>query len=507
MDMLISKARTMMFIFIFTLLVWLTCLAEASAKDLFEEMDEEALERASEYVKVQLDRNDVIGGAFGIIHKDRLIHSEGFGVADRGRKDIPTEKTVYYAASITKAFTATAILQLDDEGKLDIDEPVHTYIPWFQFQDADRSTRVTLRHLLTNSVGGVGSFQTDGLVFADKGAKDSLEVYVRQFSKVKLSEEPGQTGNYCNGCFDVLGLVIEYVSGMSYYDYMQKHIFEPLEMNETVFGHSLDQFDETRLATEYTWFFTRKTSIKRSFEEFGKVQDPDGGAYSTIEDLGKFISFQLGYRGQGVVKPQSLENSRIGYVATELGDAEYAPNGFEVKELHESKVYYKTGDGIGSSTVIMFIPDYELGIALLLGEMHPEIQQSIAEGAASILMGYEPEDVDSSITFMKLIGIVSIVLIIISGLLLILLVRRWLRKGIYAKSWLRVLLSLLVWGAVAVTMWLLLLTVRPSAMGVYGYPYDLAIGIVLLTVISSLWLGYYVLVIVLRRHIQSSIRM
>ncbi|WP_182914261.1 serine hydrolase [Paenibacillus sp. 1011MAR3C5] len=493
--MMILKTSKILFLSIFIWFAAISYLAEASAAPS-QKINEETLAQISDYVREQFDHNRVIGGAVGIIHKDRLIYSEGFGVADRGRNDTPTEKTVYFSASITKALTATAILQLHEQGKLDIDKPVHTYIPWFQFQHSDRSLKVTLNHLLTHSAGGIGSFQTDGLVFAHKDAKDSLESYVRQFSKIRLSEEPGQSGNYCNGCYDVLGLVIEYVSGMSYYDYMQQNIFEPLGMKDTKFGPSLDQFDETRLATEYTWFLTRKLPIKRSFEEFGRAQDPDGGAYSTIEDLGKFISFQLGHANQQLLTPLSMENTRIGYVATELGDAEYTASGFEVKELQQTKVYYKTGDGIGSSTVILFIPNHDLGIALMIGEMHPEIQLPVAEGIASILMGYAPETTDFPLTFMKLIGIFSIALILLSVLLIGLFIRRGLRRKLHSRSILRLCLSLLVWGAVAASLWLLILTVRPSAMGVYGYPYDLAMGIGLITIVSNLWLGYYFLVLI-----------
>lgn len=480
----------------------LVCFAAASSFSVDgiaaenQDIPQETLARVSDYVRQQLERNRVIGGALGIVHRDKLIYSEGFGAADRGRNDTPTEKTVYFAASITKALTATAVWQLHEQGKLDIDKPVQTYIPWFEFENSDLSSKVTLKHLLTHSAGGIGSWETDGLVFAHRDAKDSLESYVRQFRKVRLSEVPGQSGSYCNGCFDALGLVIEYVSGMSYYDYMRQNVFEPLGMKDTKFGPSLDEFEDTRLATEYTWFLTRKLPIKRSYEEFGRAQDPDGGAYSTIEDMGKFISFQLGYANQKLLEPRSMEESQIGFVATEMGDAFYTPSGFEVKELHQTKVYYKTGDGIGSSTVILYMPDRELGISLMIGEMRPEIQLPIAEGAASILLGYDPEPVDSPLTFMKLIGIVSIGLIVLSGLFTALFLRRVLSKKLHSKSVPRLIFSLFGWGAAAVSLWLLILTVRPSSMGIYGYPYDLAIGLGLITMVSSLWLGYYILVLI-----------
>lgn len=453
----------------------------------------EKLQQASSYVEEQFARNQVVGGALGIVHKDQLIHSDGFGVVDREQQAVPNKDTVYFAASITKVFTATVILQLHEAGKLDIDQPVQAYIPWFKLKDEASSAQLTIRHLLAHSAGGMGSMQTDGLVFAHKDAKDSLETYVRQFERIALTEEPGQTGNYCNGCYDILGYTIEAVTGQSYYEYMRKQLFEPLGMMDTVYGKDLATLSEERIAKEYSWFFTGKLHLKRSYEEFGAAQDPDGGAYSTIEDLGKFISYQLGYASHSAIgQLHDVKEYRVGYVANETGDAEYTTSGFKLKEIEQTKAYYKTGDGIGSSSVILFVPEHEIGVALLLGEMHPEIQLGIAEGVARIMMGLTPEDVAAQMTFGKLLGIVAMVLIGASLLLLLWFIRS-LRVGtIYKKSYWSISLSLLCWGALCMLLWWLLLAVRPSAMGWFGYPYDLSIGLMVMTAICSLWLCHSV---------------
>ncbi|XID93921.1 serine hydrolase [Paenibacillaceae bacterium WGS1546] len=460
-------------------------------------ISKERIKLAEDYFNEQMQKNNIVGGVFGITHQDQLIRSQGFGKIDKKSNQVPNEKTVYSIASVTKAFTAAAIYQLQDEGLLKLDQPVSTYIPWFRFKQA--ADDITLRHLLTHSAGGIGSFQTDGLIFADRKARDSLEDYIRLFEKIEIQQKSGQAGNYCNGCYDLLGLVIEYVSGLSYYDYIQQNILDPLQMKETVFGYGLDRIEDSQLAKEYTWFFTRKVHINRSFEAFGSAQDPDGGLYSTIEDLSKFLSAQLGFTGSPLMKSHSITDSRSGYVSTELLDALYTAGGFETKALHQNKIFYKTGDGIGSASAILFIPEHDLGITLLLGEFHPEIQLPIAEGIASILLGHEPDFNSAPFTFGKLLGIVSIILVLAGVGFLVFLIRRFRKRAFYAKSLPRSILSWMGYGAAAASFWLLLLKVRPTSMGFYGYPYDLAIGMIMITGAFSLWFVYVTLVIFRRR--------
>lgn len=457
------------------------------------EISEERISLAQDYFKQQMQKNNIVGGVFGITYKDQLIQSQGFGKVDKLSDQVPNENTVYSIASVTKSFTSAAIYKLQDEGLLDIDKPVNTYIPWFRFKQAADS--ITLRHLLTHSAGGIGSFQTDGLIFADPKARDSLEDYVRLFKNIEIKQKPGQTGYYCNGCYDLLGLVIEYVSGLSYYDYIQQNILDPLQMNETVFGHDLDQFSDSQLAKEYTWFFSRKVHINRSFEAFGIAQDPDGGLYSTIRDLSKFLSAQLAFMDPALLKSHSITDSRSGYVSTELFDALYTASGFETKELHQHQIFYKTGDGIGSAAAIIFIPEHDLGITLLLGEFHPEIQLPIAKGIAAILLGHDPDFDSAPFTFGKGLGILSVILLSVGIGLLVILIQRFRKRLFYASSLPRSILCWVGHGVTATFFWLLLLKVRPTSMGFYGYPYDLAIAIVVITAAFSLWFVYFTWVI------------
>lgn len=467
-----------------------------------ENLDESKLELVMEYTSNQLKMNDIVGGVIGVVHKDKLVRTESYGVADLELKSKPSSKTIYSAASITKALTATAILKLHSEGLLDIDQPVKSYIPWFSFNNQEMSDQVTLKHLLIHAAGGVTSSQTDGLVFGNDQSKDSIEQYVRLFNRVNMPESPGQTGNYCNACYDALGLVIEYVTGMSYYEYMDQSIFDPLQMNDTMYGRDLGNIREESIAKEYTWFFAIKQHLERSYESFGTSQDPDGGAYSTIEDLGKYLSFLLGYSDVLLMDQNTRELMKSKGVPTETNTAYYTIGGFEAKQLHQVDVYYKTGDGIGSSTAILFIPKYDLGIALLLGESRPEIQQQLIEDAASIMMGYTPVSPGASMTFGKTIGYIAWILVAVGTFLMVIMIWRVMKKKVYTTNMWRAFIGFMVYGVLAFFLWYLILTVRPFSFGFYGYPYDIAIGLIFIILMSSSWSIYYLFIIITRRYVK-----
>ena len=453
---------------------------------------QDRLAHIKEYVHEQFEQNELIGGVYGVIYQGELIDAQGFGTTDKRKTALPNSDTVYAVASVTKVFTAAAIYQLQEQGLLDIDRPVSTYIPEFRFRQEKLSEQLTLRHLMTHSAGGVG-FEGDGIMFKDRYARDSIERYVSLFKEVSMKEPPGTSGNYCNGCFDILGHIIERVTGISYYEYMDRYLFAPLGMKRTVYGERIDTIPASQLAQEYSWMFMKKTSMQRNFEAFGKAQDPDGGIYSSVDDLTKLVAFHLGYADNPLYGADSMIDSRINAVPTGAGNAYYTASGFEAGELHGTKVYWKVGDGIGSGSIMLMLPEYEFGVVLLIGEYRPGIQLPIAEGMASLLLGYEVNAADPPLHIGALFGFIAISLVCISIGLFVFLIWKWrtARPAVKTRPRWNVMLAT-CWGAVAALFWYLVLFVRPSSMGIYGYPYDVGIGLLMIIAASTLCFAYYI---------------
>jgi CubicO group peptidase (beta-lactamase class C family) len=189
------------------------------------------------------------GLAIAVVEANRVAYARGFGVKRLGKNDPITTRSLFHMASITKPFVATSLMQLVEQGKVDLDAPVVRYLPYFRIAD-DRYPTITVRQMVTHSSGmpDVDDYEWDKPQY-DDGA---LERYVRSLSDRKLQFAPGEMFRYSNMAFEVLGDVIAKVSGQSFDDYVQDHILTPLRMTDSTvlirradpglmtWGHELD---------------------------------------------------------------------------------------------------------------------------------------------------------------------------------------------------------------------------------------------------------------------------
>ena len=186
-----------------------------------------------------------------VVKDGEIVYKKGFGLAD-GPRNIPaTADTVYNQWSMVKPVTAVAVLQLHEQGLLDIDDPVADYLPFFEVQyPSESSETITIRHLLNHSSGfrnnvpeiiGWIHFDGDPEWNQTELIKEKLPDYA------KLAYEPGSLGVYTNVGYMVLAAVIEAASGQTYQQYMIDHIFEPLGMDQTNWTYT-----EAMIANEAT---------------------------------------------------------------------------------------------------------------------------------------------------------------------------------------------------------------------------------------------------------------
>jgi CubicO group peptidase (beta-lactamase class C family) len=177
-----------------------------------------------------------------VVKEGEVVYQKGFGLAD-GPRNIPTtQDTVYNYWSITKIPTAVAILQLQDQQLLNIDDPVTDYLPFFEVEyPSANSEIITIRHLLNHSSGLsnnvpeiIGWIHYDG--DPDWNQTDLIKEKLPAYAK--LDYEPGSKGVYTNVGYMVLAAIIEAASGQTYEQYVMEHIIEPLEMNQTGFSYT-----------------------------------------------------------------------------------------------------------------------------------------------------------------------------------------------------------------------------------------------------------------------------
>jgi CubicO group peptidase (beta-lactamase class C family) len=206
--------------------------AQASANATDEpDMNAPDFAEVDRYVQKEMEATRLPGLALGIVKGNRIVHLKGFGVADPSGMSV-TPKTPFVIGSTTKSFTALATMQLVEAGKVDLDAPVKRYIPWFRVADPEASSRITVRDLL-NQTSGLPTRETATQFLKADSSDSALEKQVRDLKDTRLTAPVGTKFEYSNFNFDVLGLIVQTVSGQSYEEYVQRHIFTPLEMNHS----------------------------------------------------------------------------------------------------------------------------------------------------------------------------------------------------------------------------------------------------------------------------------
>lgn len=242
------------------------------------------------WLEGQLAYRGIPGVVVGVVSDQNLVWARGFGHANLEAKTPMTPQTKFRMASHSKLFTATAIMQLREQGKLRLDDPVSQYLPWFAVKPAgDDDGPITIEHLLTHSSG------------LPREAADHWTTYqfpneteLRALMPDRQAAFPAETRwKYSNLAYTLAGMVIERVTGESWASYITKNIYQPLGMTSS----SVDQ-NVPGLATGYT---RRMPDGSRSVLPFvdAKGMAAATGITSTVEDMARFVAaqFRRGVRG------------------------------------------------------------------------------------------------------------------------------------------------------------------------------------------------------------------
>jgi D-alanyl-D-alanine carboxypeptidase len=222
---------------------------------------------------------DRFSGAVLVAKDGRVIFSGAVGLADREARTPNTTATRFRMGSMNKMFTATAVMQLVQAGKVRLDGTVGTYLP--EYPNRDVASRVTIHHLLTHT-GGTGN------IFGPQFDAHRLDLreltdYVKLYGARGLAFEPGSRWEYSNYGFLLLGVIVERVSGQTYYDYVRDHVFAPSGM--TASGSEPERAAVPGRAKGYmregAWWVSNADTLPWRGTSAG-------GGYTTVEDLLRF---------------------------------------------------------------------------------------------------------------------------------------------------------------------------------------------------------------------------
>ena len=233
--------------------------------------------------KEYAEKNHFPGYAFGIMLDGKLVYSGSGGYTDIEKKIPATTKSMFRIASMSKSFTAMAIVKLRDEGKLKLDDPVYKYIPEMKGQKLTKDApEITVRNLLTHSAG----FPEDNPWGDRQLAKTDADLIAMIKKGISFSNDPGLGYEYSNMGFAMLGYIIKKVTGIPYSEYIEKNIWKPLGMNQAQWEYT--KVPAAELAHGYRW-------INDNWREEVLLHDgiygAMGGMITSVESFSKYVAF------------------------------------------------------------------------------------------------------------------------------------------------------------------------------------------------------------------------
>ena len=314
------------------------------------------------YIMNEMKAEKLPGIAIGIVKDNQIIYLKGYGKTDPSGRPVK-KSTPFVIGSMTKSFTAMAVMQLVEAGKIDLDATVQTYIPSFRAisspEDSEKnvSSTITIRHLLnqTSGISGSDAYKT---AFFTYNGDDALEKTAMYYTEgLQLKHPVGKIYEYSNGNYIILGLIVQRVSGQSYESYVKDHIFTPLSMHKTF--TSQEEAIQNRMAMGYRRWFGLSVPYKA---KYNRGDLPAGFIISSAEDMSHYLISQLAGGRYG--KVSVLSQAGINLMHTEPVPGTYAM-GWEPGEVSGIPVIGHAGGTPGFQSHMWLDTKQNIGVVVL----------------------------------------------------------------------------------------------------------------------------------------------
>jgi serine beta-lactamase-like protein LACTB len=319
---------------------------------------ESAVKALDQLITREVDDKRLPALSIALVDDQKLVWARGYGFADAAKKKPATADTVYRVGSVSKLFTDLAIMQLVEQGKLDLDTPVTKYLP--DFKPVNKYDKpITLRMLMSHRSGLLRE-PPEGNYFDP--AVTALDRTVRSLNRTELVYEPGTRTRYSNAGIAVVGFVIQETQGQRFARHLHNRVLDPLGMSHSSF-EPLPSLNE-RLAEAVMWGYDGREFPAPTFE-LGMA--PAGSMYTTVNDLSRFLSALFaGGKGSGgqVIGAKTLEQMWTPQFVKE-GEKNGFGIGFSIADLDGHKRVGHGGAIYGFATELAAFPDDKLGAVVV----------------------------------------------------------------------------------------------------------------------------------------------
>src|SRR5215469_1326552 len=347
----------------FFFLLVLFCGSPLTAQQ--EQLSQEKRLAIEKAVASFMSANSVPGLSAAVVLDGKPRWSQGFGMADLENYSPATSSTLFRLGSISKPISATAVLQLWERGKLDLDAPAQKYCPEFPQKEWPITTRELLGHL-----GGIRHYSPDGKGDVPEDSArhfSSMQVALQLFANDPLVAKPGTKFNYSTYGYTLIGCVFEGAASEKFTDYLRKNVFEPAGMDQT---RDDDYFAVIPHRTR--WYHKDKSGIVRNAGVLdSSYKIPGGGVISSAADLAKFES--------AILADRLLKRATRDLMWTSLKTADGKETGYGlgwgIVDKFGLHIFAHTGGQQGTSTAFAVVPSRNAGVVVLCNMDNVDVNQ------------------------------------------------------------------------------------------------------------------------------------
>jgi CubicO group peptidase (beta-lactamase class C family) len=350
-------------LFLASLCLWIPL--EAEAGNVFAEVEKIVTETRKEF--------GAPGISVAVVVDDEIAWSGGYGLADVENQVPATAETVYRIASISKPMAATALMQLVEQGRVDIDEPVQKYAPYFP----EKPLTITLRHILTHT-SGIRSYKPGE--FDMKEHFDSVRNAIGIFKDDPLLFTPGSLYHYSSYAFNLIAGVIETASGLTFEAYMREKIWRPAGMTATRLEHQGPIVPHR--ARQYVKADSNGRVRNAPYADLS-IKWSGGGMISTVEDLARFhIALNTGK----LLKTETLAYMYTPYTLADGNVIDYGL-GWRINKDDKGRTWIEHGGGAtGGSSYLLRYPEGKLAVAFICNVQDAGDRRSLVLKIAEAVM-------------------------------------------------------------------------------------------------------------------------
>jgi CubicO group peptidase (beta-lactamase class C family) len=325
------------------------------------------------YLREHREQHRIPGLAYAVVTPDRIVQQGAWGVDGAGAA--VTAYTPFLIGSVSKPFTATAVMRLAEAGRLGLDDPVRRHLPWFRLADASAAERITVRHLLNHTSGlPRWASRTDRF----DNSPDGLARSVRDLATVRPESTPGAVHQYSDANYMVLGALVETVTGQAFGTALHQQVLDPLDMTRC--AATADEAQRIGLSAGHRYWFGRPRRFDAGYDTSGV---PYGYLAASLDDLTRFVSANLD-GGRRLLSTASIAAMHTG--RTDAGSAGRYGLGWRESRLDGvgARIVWHAGATPGYFAHVVVAPESGLGVVVLANSYSYAMDGTLADMAFTV---------------------------------------------------------------------------------------------------------------------------